>query len=140
MPSTGRSVNHLQRGIHRITRCHLTRYSRFLTVAPLYSRIDSTSYPVAVVVECSSGGDGCLRLLSTLDSSSRETLKTGCRCQCAGMSRTNAFSSAFLRRMNGPAYGCRNFRELLLSLASPSHRCSRRPGSNLASRNTSSAT
>ena len=76
----------------------------------------AASYSTAAV-DRSGGGGRCSRVLSTLDSFSRETLKTGCQRQWVGISRTKAFSPAAFRMVNGPAYGCWNFRELILLLA-----------------------
>ena len=74
-------------------------------MVPQCLRIDLTSYST-VAVEHSGGGGRCSRVLSTLDNLRCSTLKTGCECQYAGMSRTKAFSLADFRIVNGPAYGC----------------------------------
>jgi len=83
----------------------LTRYSRSQNVVPWCSLIDSTLYSTVVVVR-NGGGGACSPVLLTLDSLSLATLKTGCKCQGAGMSKTQALSPAMLRIVNGLAFGC----------------------------------
>jgi len=96
----------------------LTKYSRSRTVVPQCCCMVSTLYST-IAVERSGGGGGCSRLLSTLDCLSLATLKTRCKRQRVGISNTIAFSPAFFSSLNGPVYGCWNFRELLLSFAAP---------------------